>query len=93
MIEEGTSPTHRWWLQLDSGRGKKYTEDGKDGWGWGQGKVTGWRMMAVQISFVNLYLGRGSVPSAGNTEVNDSLGVCVCGGTDMETDRHLFNAA
>lgn len=90
MIEEGTSPTHRWWLQLDSERGKKYTEDGKMDGGWGQGKVMGWRMMAVRISFVNLYLGRGSAPSAGNTEVNDSLCVCVCvvGQTDIFSMQH-----
>ena len=41
MIEESTSPTHRWWLQLDSERGKKYTEDGKDGWGLGPGEGHG----------------------------------------------------
>ena len=44
-----------------------------------------------------LVLGRGSVPSAGNTEMNNSL--CVCGGGEggagggTERDRHLFNAA
>ena len=57
MIEESTSPTHRWWLQLDPERGKKYTEDGKDGWGLGPGEGHGVEDDGGSDQFCELVLG------------------------------------